>query len=682
MPSPLTAGRRLLLAVALAAAAAALAAPAGRLAVAMALLLFAPGYLLERALPGPRPHAVARLAVWVALSLSAVALFYQWAWAVGQPLGDLALWLGAGTFAAAPLAAAWRDRGRPGPPASPEGAWAAALTAAIVGATFATRLAHVEGLALPPWVDSVHHALLVRLAAETGSAPASLAPYLPVRDLPYHWGYHVVVATAMRLGGPGLPETLMLSGQLLNALHALTAAGLAVALWRRPTAGPAAALVVGLVSLMPAYYLSWGRYTQLAGLLMVPGLAIAWQQGLAGRGRGWWAAAALALAGLSLVHFRVLILAGALLAALSLAWAAGRPWGEVRGRLVAAVAAGVAGAALTAPWLALLVGRALLPAVADGGLAGGGSYNALNEGLLWVEPNRLLAALAMAAGLAGLARRRAVAAALALWVGLMALLANPWLLAYLLAAVGLALVAAAIPRRRLARAGAGAALLLSAALGPPPYLWLITNDVVVISLFLPFAALIGGGAAMLYGRLAALGPATGRALPWAWAAALAGVGVWGAAAMDGRVLNQTTVLARPADRAAIAWVAAETPPEARFLVNAAPWLPTARRGADGGWWLLPLAGRATTMPPVLYVYGPPDYVARVNAVADAVIGYAPGGERAILDLVAAEGVTHIYLAEGVGPLTAEIFAGRPGFTPVYAQDGVTIFAVDEPAGAP
>lgn len=679
MPSPLTAGRRLLVAAALAAAAAAVAAPAGRLAVAVALLLFAPGYLLERALPGPRPPTVARLAVWLALSLSVVPLLYQWAWVARLPLGDLALWGTAAALAAAALAAAWRDLGSPLPPASPEGVWAAALTAAIVGATVVIRLAHIEGLALPPWVDSVHHALMVRLAAETGSAPVSLEPYMPVRDLPYHWGYHVVIATAMRLGGTGLPETLLLSGQLLNALHALTAASLAVALWRRPAAGPVAALVAGLVSLMPAYYLSWGRYTQLAGLLMVPGLAVIWQQGLAGRGRGWWAAAALALAGLNLVHFRVLLLAGALLAALSLAWAVGTPWAALRGRVAAALAAILAAVALTAPWLALLAGRALLPALADGGLAGGGSYNALNEGLLWAEPNRLLAALAMAGGLVGLALRRAAAATLALWVGLMALMANPWLLAYLLVALGLALGGAAVARRSPALVGAGLALLLSAALGPPPYFWLITNDVVAISLFLPFAALIGGGAAVLYGRLGALGPAAARALPWAWAVALAAAGVWGASAMGSRVLNQTTVLARPADRAAIAWAAASTPPDARFLVNAAPWLPTARRGADGGWWLLPLAGRATTMPPVLYVYGPPDYVARVNAVADAVIGYAPGREQAILDLIAAEGVTHIYLTEGVGPLTAAIFAGRPGFTQVYAQDGVTIFAVDAPA---
>ncbi|NTU83323.1 MAG: hypothetical protein HGA45_28805, partial [Chloroflexales bacterium] len=629
------------------------------------------------------PPLLSRLAVWIGLSLGAVALVYEWCWAAGLAIGAAALWATAGLLAIAALGGAWHDLGQPMPPGPGAAAlrWAGALTGAVFLATLALRLADIEGLALPLWVDSVHHTLLVRIAAETGTAPLSLAPYLPVHDLPYHWGYHVAIATLLRLSGLGLAETMLLTGQALIALHALTAAALALALWRRPAAAPVAALVVGLVSLMPAYYISWGRYTQLTGLLILPGLAIAWQQGLAGRGRGWWAIAAFTLAGLSLVHFRVLILGGALLAALSLVWAAGGDWPGIRSRLFAAAAAVAAAAALTAPWLALLTARALLPAVADGGLAGGGSYNALSDALLWVTPNRLLVALALAGALAGLRRRAAAAASVLLWVGLMALIANPWLLSYLLASAGAVLLVAALIRRQLALAALGGGLVLSAALGPPPYLWLITNDIVVISFFLPLAVLIGGGAALLYARLAAAGPRVARLLAPVCVAALAAAGLWGAVTLRGEVVNQSTVLAGPADRAAISWAAANTPPDARFLVNAAPWLPSARRGTDGGWWLLPLAGRNTTMPPVLYVYGAPEYVAHVNAVADAVAGYAPGSEQTILDLIAAEGITHIYLTEGKGPLRPELFAGRPGFTQVYAQDGVTIVAVDRPASA-
>ncbi|MEI8167606.1 MAG: hypothetical protein WCG26_14585, partial [Chloroflexales bacterium] len=62
-----------MIAVVLAASAATLAGPVGRLTVAMPLVLLAPGYLVERILPAPRPPLLARLAVWIGLSLGAVA---------------------------------------------------------------------------------------------------------------------------------------------------------------------------------------------------------------------------------------------------------------------------------------------------------------------------------------------------------------------------------------------------------------------------------------------------------------------------------------------------------------------------------------------------------------------------------------------------------------------------------
>lgn len=699
--------RRLLLAVTLTAALVALADASGRMVVMLALLLLAPGYLAERALPAPHPPLLARIAIWIALSFSATTLLYQWAWAGGLALAAPVLWAGVALLAGAALRAAWRDLGLAPVSVLPstEAQWAGLLSIVIFALTLWARLAEIEGLAFPPWVDSVHHALLVRVAAESGSAPSSLAPFLPVEALPYHWGYHVFIATLLRLSGLGLVETILLSGQILNALMALTVAGMAGQFWRRPLAAPVAALVVGLVSLMPAYYLSWGRYTQLSGLLLLPGLALAWRAALEGRGRGWWLISAATLAGLSLVHFRVLIFALALLGALTLVWALGRPWRAVRGPLLGAVAAGLGAGALTLPWLALLLGRTLLPAVAaeGSGLAGGGSYNAFNRGLLWVGANDLLVALALAGAWLGLRRRTGAAAVVLLWVGLMLLTANPWLLGYLLPAAGLLVLAAGLRRLApaaprlgqstagIASSGAGASgalrfalitlggalLLLNPALVQLPYLWLITNDVVVISLFIPLALLIGGGAALLYeGLRRRAGPRLGRALPMVGLALLAGTGVWGQRAVSASALNPTTVLAMPAERAAIAWAAAQTPPEARFLVNATPWLSTARRGADGGWWLLPLAGRWTTAPPVLFTYGAPEYVRHVNAVNDVIIGYAPGGEQAIFDLIVAEHISHIYLVEGSGPLERAIFVGRPGFRVVYEQDEVTIIAVE------
>jgi hypothetical protein len=86
----------------------------------------------------------------------------------------------------------------------------------------------------------------------------------------------VLVAAAMQLSSLDLPQAMLVSGQALNVLQVLAAAGLATYLWRRPLAGIVAALVVGLLSIFPAYYVSWGRYTQLTGLLLLPPLMIVW----------------------------------------------------------------------------------------------------------------------------------------------------------------------------------------------------------------------------------------------------------------------------------------------------------------------------------------------------------------------------------------------------------------------
>ncbi len=673
-----TPGRRLLLAIALGVIPAVLVAPAGRLGVAMALVLLAPGFLIERRLAPSQPM-LARLSLWLALSLSLVPLAYQWLHVAGLALGAPGLWLAAAVLAGATLVCAWRDLDA-SPDQGPAGAgprWAGALTTLIFALTLWNRFAQIEGLAFPPWVDPVHHALLIRVAAETGMAPLSLEPYLPVQDLPYHWGYHVTIATLLRLSGLDLPRTLLVSGQILNALNALTVAGLALSLWRRPLAAPVAALIVGLVSLMPAYYLSWGRYTQLAGLLMLPGLAIAWNAALHHRGRGWWLAVALCLAGLNLVHIRMLIFGLLLMAALGLVWAAGQPWAALRARLPGVLAAVAAAVALTAPWLALIINRALLPAAAAGELAGGGSYNALNENLLWIAPNRLLVALALGGALLALWRRERAGAALLIWVGLLVLATNPWLLGYALPAAGaVALINGLLRRAPLLALASAVLLLLNPALVTLPYLWLLPNDVLVISLFLPLALLIGGGAALALRRVEETRPRLRPFLMPATAVVALALGLWGAN-NSRSVINPVTLLVRPGEPAALAWAAAETPPDARFLVNAAPWLPGARRGADGGWWLLPLAGRWTSAPPVVYVYGAPEYVAHVNAMADTVIGYGPGQEQAIFDLIRAEGITHIYLVDGSGPLQAGLFAGRPGFVQVYGRDGVTIFAVED-----
>ncbi|NCC32493.1 MAG: hypothetical protein EOM24_10800, partial [Chloroflexia bacterium] len=208
-----------------------LAAPQGRLVVALVALLIAPGYLVERSLVRASLPWLPRLTIWLGLSVSLVALLYQWLWFLGLPISTPMLWVGSLLLGGAALVTVWRGRDTVlASLALPSPQWPlmALLTLAVFGFTLLQRMAEIDGLALPPWVDSVHHTLMVRIAVETGLAPHSLEPYLPVNDLPYHWGYHVVIATLVRLSGVPPVDTILLTGQIFNALHTLTVASLAL----------------------------------------------------------------------------------------------------------------------------------------------------------------------------------------------------------------------------------------------------------------------------------------------------------------------------------------------------------------------------------------------------------------------------------------------------------------------
>lgn len=699
--------------------------PAGRLPVVLLVLLFGPGLLLERALLSATAlPPIARPALWLGLSLSVIALLYEWATVLRLALTLPVLAVLAIACALAVIWRIWTDqgaRGREGEgmsfPHSPSRPLALSTLAllAILALTLWTRFYEIRDLALPNWVDSVHHALMIRVAAERGQAPLSLRPYMPVDQLPYHWGYHVFVAAAMRLAGADLPGAMLCSGQLLNALHALAAAGLAAYLWRRPLAGVVAALVVGLLSIFPAYYVSWGRYTQLTGLLLLVPLMIAWLELLRSQAanpaelaltaperRDWRLPVVLALllAGLCLIHFIVLAFGLCFMAVSGISWALGARRELLWSRLAGATGSAGLALALSGPWLWVLLSRAVLPSgVGDAQpLLGRGAFYALDTRLLWAGHNQLLVALALAAALWGIRRRARAAAELLIWVAALCVLSNPWLALYLLPVAGALLLARALVRRRIAGALGGAALLLLNPLliGRLPYLGIINVETLVISLFLPIGVLLGGGAVLLWERIerwaisgrAGQAEAPARLLsPSATRRWLAARGVatitLGVLALGGAwelrdVVNSTTVLATPADVAAIAWVAQHTPPDARFLINAAPWLGTGR-GADGGWWLLPLAGRWTSTPPALYNYGPGDYARETRARTERVSAYAPGQEQALYQLIDRDRITHIYLGPNARPITPAAFPASLGFEKVYEQGGVIIFAVHRSA---
>jgi hypothetical protein len=192
---------------------------------------------------------------------------------------------------------------------------------------------------------------------------------------------------------PLLWPTLTLHfSQLLNVLTTVMLYAAARVLFASRRAGLLAAAGVGVVSWFPAYFLSWGRYTQMTGVLLaVPALLLLWR--LRGQVRpGGLIAATLLVAGLALVHVRVAFLAAILAGVLG-----GVLLFQRRGRTLLWWLAAAGGALLiTLPWWLWLAqsaaAQALVAVRTDGG-AGWDNYNLPDWGLVWAPRNPLLVAV-------------------------------------------------------------------------------------------------------------------------------------------------------------------------------------------------------------------------------------------------------------------------------------------------
>jgi hypothetical protein len=306
-------------------------------------------------------------------------------------------------------------------------------------------------------------------------------------------------------------------------------------------------------------------------------------------------------------------------------------------RLVAAVLLALG---LVAPWLAHLRSTLALGLGEQAGDYGAAYYGLERLGTAPDQPTNLLLLLLGGLGCA-LAWRRRVAPLLLLggWAALQLSLANPywWSL-------------------------------------PMPLAGRVDLVTVVAALAFPLAvaaayALAGGWRA-------------GRARWPRAAAAGALVLVLGGTLLGGwqlaHLVTPENALVGPADLAAADWLRASTPPDARVAVRTVifPWAPDYVVGIDAGYWLPLLAGRATTVLPMLY----PGERGADPAATGAMVAVA----RALRDAPAAPETARLLRALGIGyvydsgrpaaPALDGILAS-PAYRLVYDRDGVRVLAV-------
>ncbi|MEZ4642975.1 MAG: hypothetical protein R3E31_09625 [Chloroflexota bacterium] len=500
---------------------------------------------------------------------------------------------------------------------------------------FGVRLLAVRDINIPPWVDAGRHALITTVMTETGQTPSNYLPILPIERFPYHFGFHTLSASLSLMTPWSLPDLLLYLGQLLNALIPLT---IYTAVWlvmRRPWAGVLAAFLAAVPFFFPAYYATWGRFTQLTAMLIMPVLlASTWMLLRGGRAwrRLWWLVGLLA-AGMFLVHFRVFLFYIPL---------AGVIWLVSMGRNGRYLAAATTLALLlVSPRIWQLWAASEPASIAGSRIAG---YNTFPTSYLqtgWEVQFVWLAVACLPLVLLAALRRRAWSIfpfTLVLWVALLFL------------------------------------LLSGERLGLPETS-LVNMNSMYITLFVPLAIFLG----VVWERI---GRWWQRQRVWLQIPAhlLAGAALTAALLFGARqqmsILNEQTILAYPADREALTWAAAHLPETAKVAVNSWLWLGNTWAGNDGGAWLLTLAHRYGTTPPADYIYDRAllQEVNGFNEVATAVTDWSDSAQAAWLH---AQGVTHIFVGVRGGFFDPAKLAQNPALQLLYSQNGAFIFQLNQ-----
>jgi len=499
--------------------------------------------------------------------------------------------------------------------------WPVAALVVIFAASLGVRLWQIRGIAYPAWVDSYHHTIITQVILDTGRTPINYHPYADLDSFLYHFGYHAY--SAFLAWATGLPahRAVLWGGQILNALSILSVFFLVdrLAMARNGSrdrrAALIAALIVGLVNSMPAYYVNWGRYPQLAGQVILPAALAVTAQAIRARssGRRPILLGALLVGGLGLTHYRVVIfyLVGIIvLVAGVLLTTHARPklWLGQAARLAAL---GAGALLLIAPWLPTLLHRTVdtarqVLATSDGGQADYITLDfVLGYGLNWPV---LIALAAGAVWALAHARRQPLGLATLAWLGGMFYLANP---------------------------------VISGT--PNGYL---PNGTVILALYLPASVLIGLAISDGWGWAASKlsDPTAHRWLDSALGAMLTAAAIWGVRQMLTHGIEPWRYLVSNDDLTAMTWAREHTPEDALFAVGADFWLSDAVTGNDGGYWLPYVARRNTLVPPMIYL-GEVDaaYVERKHDLLRRLI--AADSAQALSEALAQAGADYVYLGQ-------------------------------------
>ena len=521
------------------------------------------------------------------------------------------------------------------------------------------RLIMVRDLATPAWVDSVHHALIGRLIYETGAIPQSYSPLLNIQTANYHSGFHSNFAFFLWLSGLDIPKALLIFGQFLNALMVFSSYLFAITFTRSRLAGILAALATGVFTPMPAYFTSWGRYTQLAGLVILPAsfalLYFILNQRVKTKidltlrpgkpnSLATFLLAGLVCGGLFLTHYRVMVFLAALVLSFLLIslflWAKKRKaqrWivnTSIYIFLLTLISIG-----FSYPWWPSSISTLFKPSLVWGNVTKIKVFSDFSWSLL-TSASGIYILVISGAGMAwAIWKREIFPWIFIIWVSFLFFFAN-------LGALGL------------------------------PLNGFVNNMSVTISLFLPIACLFG----YLLGWII---DGWGNILP-SRVTKYYQVIVFGiftflsffAAPAILTIINPTTIISRHADLEAIDWLNYHLPRFEKVLINPFSWGYGIYAGGDGGYWISAITNHPTDPPPVLY--GLDVNTSTIASEMSQNVIQTNGNPEKIYQMMVSKDIKYLFLGAKGGIFSPQAFLNSPLYQNIYSENGTWIFKVKEP----
>lgn len=535
----------------------------------------------------------------------------------------------------------------------------------VIGLIIFSRFWAIRMIPAPLWGDSYHHTLITQLLVDNNGLFHAWEPYADLQSFTYHFGFHAIAAAFSWFTRLDALQAVLWTGQLINIFAVLTLYIMSMRITGDRRGGLMTLLISGLLLSMPMYYSNWGRYTQLAGHVVLIPAAIFLGNFLEDRRLDWknLSMVSITMAGLFLTHYRVLIFL-LLFYLINFLYMIRKI--NFKKQSLSTLLQGVIALILILPWLLRLNAGKLpfqflqfvsTPAsrVSSATL----EYNLIGDLRLYLPV--VMWWLIGAAVIYFLFRRNGNALILTFWWIAIFLMANP-------AYFGL------------------------------PGTGILSNFAVLISAYIPASILVGAAIGDLPGRFE-LNASRGnsdtclgsRSLSMRIASVMIGfliiiIGLYGARLRLRDIKPSQHALVTYPDLYASEWIRNNLPQEAKFLVNSFfAYGGSLIVGSDAGWWLPLTSGRQTMLPPMPYVSekGPwRDYISETNSLVELINGKGIR-DQIVKDALAERHITHIYIGQQGGRVNApsppylnpEKLLEDPDLAMIYHKDRVWIFEI-------